>query len=117
MSRASHTPVKDERGIAQFFFEQGYGACWADAFMALPNLPQSFPLSDAAVEKAWAVLPFCQDSDEDYVAFDARKALADAAPELLEALERMMKPQCEVSRPITVAFAQAAIAKATGEVA
>jgi len=40
--------------------------------------------------------------------------LAAAAPELLEALQRMMKPQCEVSRPIAIAFAETAIAKATG---
>lgn len=87
MMASKHKEEQDERSISQFFFEKGYGACWADAFMAMPMLPQSFPLTDAAVDRAWDVLPMCQDTSEDYVEFDKRKALSDAAPELLARLK------------------------------
>lgn len=87
MMASKHKEEQDERSIAQFFFEKGYGACWADAFMAMPTLSASFPLTDAAVDRAWDVLPMCQDTSEDYVEFDKRKALSDAAPEMLSTLQ------------------------------
>lgn len=90
-----------DRGIAQFFFEVGYGACWAEAFIRKDSPP--FHLTDAVVDRAWQMAPDGYDGDE----FEPNKALADAAPELLRVLELM---NAEYDWPL----ARAAIAKATG---
>jgi hypothetical protein len=82
-----------ERGIAQFFFEIGYGACFAEAFIR-NGAKTPWPMSDAEVERAWEMTP---ETYDDPAEFDRYKALADVAeagsptPEngLREALERV----------------------------
>lgn len=46
--------VTDERSPAQFFFEMGFGACYAEAIVR--NGDQApFPLSDEEMERQWAI--------------------------------------------------------------
>lgn len=74
-----------DRSVAQFFFEIGYAACWADAFIQNDQKPP-FHLTDAIIERAWQT---SYESYEEPAEFDAKLAIANAAPELLEALERI----------------------------
>jgi hypothetical protein len=72
-----------ERTLAQFFFEVGFGACWAEAYIANGETPP-FALTDAGVERAWEIAGEAHDDPEE---FDRNKALADAASDLLAACE------------------------------
>lgn len=77
--------TQPDRSPAQFFFEVGYGACWAEAFVRNDSTPP-FPLTDAIVERAWAVAGEAHDDPEE---FDHHHRLAASAPALLEALETL----------------------------
>jgi len=66
------TRVENERSIAQFFFEVGYGAAYADAFIANNGSP-AFTLTDASIERAWAIAP---EAYEDHAEWDRYMALA-----------------------------------------
>jgi len=76
-----------ERTLAQFFFEVGFGACWAQAYIANGETAP-FALTDAGVERAWEI---AGESHDDPAEFDCNKALADAAPDLLEACQAAEK--------------------------
>ena len=80
----------DNRALAQFFFDHGFTACWADAMMANAQRPV-FDLTDARFERAWAIMPECCDTPEDAAEFAQKKALADAAPQLLAIALRLIK--------------------------
>ncbi|QEH81151.1 hypothetical protein EIK56_24930 [Sphingomonas sp. C8-2] len=60
--------------IARFFFEIGYGACWADAFIANGE-KAPFPLSDAGIDRAWEIAP---EATADPAEFDRMRMLADS---------------------------------------
>lgn len=55
----------DDRTTAQFFFECGYGAAYADGFMENGQKP-AFTLSDDAIERAWAIAPEAHDDREEW---------------------------------------------------
>lgn len=74
--------MADDRTLAQFFFELGYGACWAEAAIRNGEKPP-FDLTDAVIERAWAITP---ETYDDHAEFDEKLGLVDAAPELLDAL-------------------------------
>lgn len=76
-----------ERTIAQFFFEVGYAACYADAYIRNDGKPP-FELSDALIERAWEI---AAEAHEDPAEWDAYQAKADAAPDLIEALRPFVK--------------------------
>lgn len=80
----------DNRALPQFFFDHGYTACWADAMMANAQRPV-FDLTDARMDRAWAIMPECCDTPEDAAEFAQKKALADASPELLAIALRLIK--------------------------
>jgi hypothetical protein len=65
----------DERTLAQFFFEVGYGACFADAYIRNGNVVP-FQMTDAIVERAWEI---AAEAHEDPEEFDRYLALADSA--------------------------------------
>ena len=71
------------RTLAQFFFEIGYGACFADVMVA-NDMEPPFDLLDQIIERAWTI---SGESYEDPQEFDQKLALTEAAPDLLEALE------------------------------
>lgn len=77
---------------AQFFFEIGYGACWAEAFVRAGSVAP-FPLTDAMVERAWEISGEVHD---DPAEFDRHLALANAAPDLFEALRTLRDFGCPV---------------------
>ncbi len=54
--------MQDELPPERFWFELGYGAAWADAFMANDQKP-AWQMTDAAVDRAWDILPECYDGD------------------------------------------------------
>lgn len=64
----------DERTPAQFFFEVGYGACWAESYVRTDGKPP-FTLTDATVERAWAI---AGEAHDDPAEFDAYLARANA---------------------------------------
>lgn len=55
----------DDRTTAQFFFEVGYSAAWADAYMA-NGKKAAFPISDESLERAWAIAPEAHDDREEW---------------------------------------------------
>jgi hypothetical protein len=65
-----------DRSPAQFFFEVGYGACWAEAFVKSAGSPP-FTLTDAIVERAWDIAGEAHDDPEE---FDRYLAIANALP-------------------------------------
>ena len=75
--------MADDRTLAQFFFELGYGACWAEAAIRNGEKPP-FDLTDAVIERAWAITP---ETYDDHAEFDEKLALVDSAPDMLAALE------------------------------
>jgi len=102
-----------ERTLAQFFFEVGYGACWADGFIKNGS-KAPFPLTDAVIDRAWQIAPEAHEDGEEW---DRHQALADAAPALLEALKGLLAEfvgPYEESYPSAQA-ARAAIALASSE--
>ncbi len=54
--------MQDELPPERFWFELGYGAAWADAFIANGQNP-AWKMTDAAVDRAWDILPDCYDGD------------------------------------------------------
>lgn len=74
----------DDRTLAQFFFEVGYGACWAEAFVRSGGV-RPFPITDDGIERAWEV---AREGHDDLADFDRKKALSEAAPEMAEALQK-----------------------------
>jgi len=118
----------DARSLAQFFFEVGYGAAWADGFIANGELAP-FPMTDTTVERAWSIA--CE-AYEDPQEFDAKLAQTNASPDLYDALIKCRKqfdyyrqqhlakntPEANVKAIINGEFAaicDAALAKARGE--
>lgn len=79
----------DERSLAQFFFEIGYGACWAEAFIRSDGKPP-FALTDAIVERAWEIAGEAHDEPAE---FDSKRAMAEAAPAMRAALEAAIEAQ------------------------
>lgn len=47
-------PVTPDRDLAQFFFEMGFGACYAEAIVRNGN-KVPFPLTDVEIERQWAI--------------------------------------------------------------
>jgi hypothetical protein len=85
------------RGIGQFFFEVGYGACFAEALIQNDCKPP-FELTDAHIEAAW---PRSIDAHEDGAEMDQFLALAKAAPDLRATLEWLCQ-QMEAEQAIGV---------------
>jgi len=71
----------DERSPAQFFFEMGFGACYAEAMISNGN-KAPFPLSDAEIERQWAI---SQDAYDDPAELEAM--LAHSRPSQADAGE------------------------------
>lgn len=83
--------MEQERTAAQFFFEVGYGACWAEAYVRNGE-KAPFPLTDAMVERAWQIAP---EAHDDPAEFDRFHDLAAKAPELaarVKVLEAALAP-------------------------
>lgn len=72
----------EKDSLAQFLFEAGYTACWSDVYMKAGGAVP-FPISDAAIERAWEITPEVYDPAEE---FAAKLLLANGAKDLLEAL-------------------------------
>lgn len=72
----SESGVAVARSVAQFFFEVGYGACFADA-MIHNDLKPPFELTDAHIEAAF---PRSIEAHEDGAEMDRYLALAHAEP-------------------------------------
>lgn len=106
--------VPDTRSLAQFFYEVGFASCFAEATIRNDMKPP-FELSDALIEAAW---PRSIEAYDDGVEMDQRLALADAAPDLLDALEEVQemnrKGLTGSEARIVWAKVRAAIAKARG---
>lgn len=98
--------MADDRTLAQFFFELGYGACWAEAAIRNGEKPP-FDLTDAVIERAWAITP---ETYDDHAEFDDKLGLVDAAPDMLFVLELIAKRNGAWS-----GLARQAAAKARGE--
>jgi len=109
-------PVVGERAPAQFFFEVGFGAAYAQALIANDMKPP-FALTDAVVEHAWDIAGEAHDDPEEfdrYLALANRAALQSPPPVVSgedkltmtirltddeqAAIERLMTEQ-ELSRP------------------
>lgn len=88
MDKQTENPA-DDRTLAQFFFEIGYGACFAEAYIRNGNVAP-FQLTDALVERAWEIAGEAHDDPEE---FDRQQTLADAAPDLLAACEAWDKAE------------------------
>jgi hypothetical protein len=78
---------QDKRTLAQFFFEVGYGAAWADAFMA-NGQKAAFPLTDEAIERAWAIAPEAHEDAEEWA---RNQRAADEVPAMAQALREAEK--------------------------
>lgn len=76
--------MSEERTLAQFWFEIGFAACWAEAYVQNDSAP--FELNDRKIAREFEK---SIEAHDDPAEIDAFKALADAAPELLEALEAL----------------------------
>jgi hypothetical protein len=90
----------DRSRYEQFWFELGYGACWADAYVMAQN-GVSFALSDAVFERAWAILPDGYDGDaSDLVPLDLPAIKAAARREAFkEAAMIALVQRCERGTP------------------
>ena len=64
-----------ERKTAQFFFEVGFAACWAEAFVRNGEVPP-FELSDELIERAWSI---AREAHDDRAWSIAREAHDDRA--------------------------------------
>lgn len=64
--------AENERSPAQFFFEIGYGACWAEAYVK-NGLP--FPLTDDLIDRAWGI---AGEAHDDPAEFDRYLAAANS---------------------------------------
>lgn len=91
----TQTPAADivERGLAQYWFEIGYGSCWADAYMA-NGYQAPFLLTDSIVEHAWSIAPEATDDPDEFQArlteateVEALRRKLDEAEKALHALE------------------------------
>lgn len=126
--------TQDLRTLAQFFFEVGFGACWAEAYVQNGE-QEPFPLTDALVERAWEI---AGEAHDDPAEFAGKLALANTDASLLEVLKEAISvlrvaqldyeyraSSDEIADPIrcrskasraaeTVAAARAAIATALG---
>lgn len=112
----------DTRAYAQFFFEVGYTACWAESYTSNGSAP--FSLTNGIIDHAWEIAGEAHDDPDE---FARKKALSDAAPDLLAALTRIAAFDDEYGNarltatgsysafdePAAVETARAAIAKAT----
>ena len=65
--------VTDERSPAQFFFEMGFGACYAEAMVRNGHQPP-FPLTDEMIERQWAISQEAYDDPAELDAMLARTA-------------------------------------------
>lgn len=74
--------MTDDRSLAQYFFEQGFWSCFAEAMAANDGVPP-FEITDKMMERCWQNSAIARD---DYADFDARLALAKAAPDAVAAL-------------------------------
>jgi hypothetical protein len=54
-----------ERSVAQFFFEVGYGACFAEAYIRNGG-KVPWPMSDVEVERAWSIAGEAHDDPEEF---------------------------------------------------
>ena len=63
----------DERSPAQFFFEMGFGACFAEAMIRNGN-KAPFTLTDAEIERQWAISRDAYDDPAELDAMLARTA-------------------------------------------
>lgn len=75
--------MDEKRKLAQFFFEVGFGSCWAEVLVQNGGKPP-FQLTDAIIERGWRI---AHEAHEDQAEWDRHQALADAAPDLLSALQ------------------------------
>ena len=79
-----------ERSTAQFFFEVGYGSCFAEALVRNGSAP--FELTDAIVERAWEIAPEAHDDHQEFdlylAAVNDRETLLTAVREMREEIER-----------------------------
>lgn len=86
-----------KRTPAQFFFEVGYGACWAEAYLRNDTAP--FELTDVVVERAWEIAGEAHDDPEE---FDRYLALANAEcsnPEAdVERLRAALEPFAQIAQ-------------------
>ena len=62
-----------ERKTAQFFFEVGFAACWAEAFVRNGEVPP-FELSDELIERAWSI---AREAHDDRAEFDRHLTAAN----------------------------------------
>lgn len=126
ISLAPGSPL--QRSLAQFFFEVGYAACFAEVVIQQDMQPP-FALSDEHIEAAW---PRSIEAHEDAAEIDRALALTNAAPDMLQQLRvasaqfRFYEQQHRAKPPtddtlekarVNQAFADridALIAKATG---
>ena len=105
--------MADDRTLAQFFFELGYGSCWAEAAIRNGEKPP-FDLTDAVIERAWAITP---ETYDDHAEFDEKLALVDSAPDMLAALTKLRKglDLVDPSRPLQYADAMDLMRKCADE--
>jgi hypothetical protein len=73
MSDSTSKPGELNRTPAQFFFEIGFGAAFAEAVVRNGGVPP-FEFSDAVVERAWAI---AGEAHDDPAEFDRYLALAN----------------------------------------
>lgn len=70
--------IEDTRSLAQYWFEIGFGSCWAEAFVKNGDTPP-FELTDEMIEHAWSIAPECAEDCEE---FDRRLGQADSVERL-----------------------------------
>lgn len=111
--------MSDDRTLGQYFFEQGFYSCWAESYVRNGRHPFTMD-GDTFIESQWEHHADGAESDE-FLEFDTRKNLADAAPDLLKALRWLREFWMPGSNHDTLevqyalARADAALAKAAGE--
>jgi len=81
----SGTEERLTRSPAQFFFEVGFGACWAEAFVR--NDVGPFPLNGAIIERAWEIAGEAHDDPEEFDAYLVAAALPSVSQEEITQLE------------------------------
>lgn len=85
--------MADNRTLAQFFFEHGFFDCYAEALARNDAKPFAVP-DDRGMELLWKRHPNGIDS-KDLADFNSKVALANAAPDMLAALEKYADQLCE----------------------